>query len=112
MQQLDLKLTGCSDHKEEETEEQINDIEDRIMENNEAEQKMERKYQITKVDLENSVTPSNITFFLIAEVPEEEEREKGAKVDLRKLQLKSSPNLEKEIDIQIQETQRTHIKIK
>ena len=52
-----------SDHTMEEAEKQISDIEDKITENNEAENKKEVKYWITNTDLGNSVTPySSITF--------------------------------------------------
>ena len=46
-----------SDHTMEEAEKQISDIEDKITENNEAENKKEEKYWITNTDLGNSVTP-------------------------------------------------------
>ena len=39
-----------------EAEKRIGDIEDKIMENNEAEKKKEENYQIMKVDLGNSMT--------------------------------------------------------
>ena len=48
----------------EEADERISDIEYRKMENNEAEQKRERKLWITRVDLGNSVTQSNIIIFV------------------------------------------------
>ena len=48
----------------EEGEEQISHIEDRIRENNEAEQKRERRQRIMGIDLGNSVIPSNIIAFV------------------------------------------------
>ena len=48
----------------EEAEEWINDIEDRIMENNEADQKRVRKISDQKVELGNSMIPWNIITFL------------------------------------------------
>ena len=49
----------------EEAEEQINDVRDRVMENNQAEQKREKEFWNTRIDFGNSVTPSNtITFVL------------------------------------------------
>ena len=41
----------------EEAEEQISDIEDTIMENNEAAKKVKWKYWITSIDSGNSATP-------------------------------------------------------
>ena len=49
--------------KLEESEEQINDLEDRVMEINQAEQKKEELWN-TRTDLGKSVTPFNITAFL------------------------------------------------
>ena len=43
---------------------QISNIEDRIMENNEAEKREKEELWITRTDLGNSVTPSNIIFIL------------------------------------------------
>ena len=48
----------------EKAEEQISDLEDKIMENNEAEQK-EKKLWNMKINLGNSVTPSNIIIFVL-----------------------------------------------
>ena len=48
----------------EEAEEQISHIEDRIRENNEAEQKRERRQRIMGIDLGNSVIPSNVLTFV------------------------------------------------
>ena len=57
--QLDVITT-----KMEKAEEWIHYIEDRIMENNEAKQKKEKSW-MTKIDLGNSVTPSNIITFVL-----------------------------------------------
>jgi len=47
----------------EEAEEQISDLEDRVMENNQAEQKKELCK--TRIDLGNSVIPSNVITFVL-----------------------------------------------
>lgn len=69
----------------EEAEEQISDIEDEIMENNEAEEKRERKildHKCRLKELSDSIKHNNIQ---IIKVPEEEEEEKRwQKVYLRK----------------------------
>ena len=52
-----MKLTGYNDHKDGEAEKCKSDIGDKIMENNEAEKKRERKILNHKIELGNSVTP-------------------------------------------------------
>jgi len=47
----------------EESEEQISDLEDKVMENNEAEQKKELCKM--RIDLRNLVTPSDIIAFIL-----------------------------------------------
>lgn len=67
-----------------ESEEQISDIEDRIMENNEAEQKRERKTVDHKSwlrELHDSIKHNNIC---VIGVPEEEERKRGRSFFLKK----------------------------
>lgn len=63
----------------EEAEKQISDIEEKIMENNDAEQKRERRimqHDNRLRELSDSMKHSNI---LIIEVPEDKERERGQK---------------------------------
>ena len=48
-----------------EAEEQIDDLEDRVMESSQAEQKREKKVYKMRIDLENSVTLSNIIIFIL-----------------------------------------------
>ena len=73
----------------EEAEERISGIEDKIMENNDTEPKkeqiMEHKNRLR--ELRDSIKHNNIH---IIGVPEDEERENGQKVYLRKLWLKTS----------------------
>ena len=57
-------LQDVTTTKMEEAEKRISDMEDRIMEINEAEDKKERKLSIMKLDLGNSRTPSNIVTFV------------------------------------------------
>ena len=52
----------------EEAEEQINGLEDTVMESNQAEEKRVRKKKAlhkTRIDLGNSVTPSNVITFTL-----------------------------------------------
>ena len=93
-----------------EAEERIGDIEDKIMENNEAENKRERNvlnHEYRLRELNYSLKHNNIC---LIGVPEEE-REKGAKGLSEEIKAENFPNLGKETDIQIQEVQRTPIKI-
>ena len=60
--------------KLEEAEEQINDLEDKVMESSEAEEDKE-ELSNARIDLRHSVTPSNVKTIMIG-VPEED-REKG-----------------------------------
>ena len=46
-------------------EEQISDREDRVMENNQAEQKRSKELHMTRIDLGNAVTPSILTTFIL-----------------------------------------------
>ena len=95
----------------EETEEQLSEIEGRIVENKRADQKMERKvldYVSRLRELGDSIQCNNIC---LIGVPKEEEREKRAEGLFQKIKAENSPNLEKEMDIQIQEAQRTPMKI-
>ena len=94
----------------EEAGEQKSDIEDKIMENNEAENKRERNvlnHEYRLRELNYSLKHNNI---YIIEVPEEE-RGKGAKCLFEQIIDENVPNLGKEPVIQIQEVQRTPIKI-
>ena len=80
------------------------------MANNEAEQKREKNIQNENRlrELNDLFKCSNIH---IIGVPEEEEREKGAEKLFQKIIAEYFPNVGKETDIQIQEAQRTPIKI-
>ena len=82
----------------EEAEEQIIDIDDRIMENNEAEQRRERRimeHENRLRKLSDSVKHNNIH---IVRVPEEE-GQKGAKKLFEEIIAERFPNLRNETDI-------------
>ena len=94
----------------EEAEKRIGEIEDKIMENDEAEKRRERKLPDHKGrirDLSDSMKQNNIR---IIGVPEEEEREKGAEGLFEQIIAENFPNLEKETGTQVQEAQRTPFK--
>ena len=57
-----------------EAEEQINDLENRVMESNQAEQKRKKNYAKTIIDLRNSVTPSNVITFALWEFLKKREK--------------------------------------
>ena len=99
---LDIMTTRMEEAKE-----WINDIEDKIMENNEA-WKEEGKKNIRLRELSDSMKYNNICIIGVLE----EEREKGAEGLFEQIIAENFPNLGKETDIQIQEAQRTPIKIK
>ena len=74
----DFKKTGWKNKRMEEVEEWINDIEDRIMENNEANKK-ERKILYHERDIGNWVLLWNNNINIIG-VPRKEEKREGIRV--------------------------------
>ena len=95
--------------RKEDAGEGVSDIEDRIMENNEAEQKKERrimKHKNRLRELGNFIKCNNI---YIIEVPEE--GEKGRERLLEEIIAENFHNSWKETDMKIKEAQRTPIKI-
>ena len=68
-----------------------------------------KELQIIKEDLGNTATPSNITF--VSQDFQKEEKEKGTECLSEEIIAEKVPNMEKEIDIQIHEAQRTPVKI-
>ena len=91
----------------EEVEERIGELEDKIMEKEEAEKKRDKKiqeYEGRIRELSDAIKWNNIR---IIGIPEEEYREKGAEVVLEQIIAKNFPDLGKEKGIEIQEAQRT-----
>jgi len=83
----------------EEAEEQISDIEDKIMEKNEAENEREGKildHEGRLRELSYSIKHNNILFI---GVPEEEERGKGREGLFEQIIAENFPNLGKETDV-------------
>ena len=92
----------------EESEEQIWNIDDRIIERNEADQKRERKILDRESRL-RELSDSIKHNICIIGVPEE--TKKGVEGLFENILAEIFPNLGKEIAFQIQETERTSIKI-
>ena len=93
-----------------EAELKISDIEDKLMENNEAEKKREiktKKHDLRIRKISDSLKRNKIR---IIGVPEEEEREIGVEGLCEQIMAENFPNLGKDTDIKIQEVQRTPIR--
>ena len=89
-----------------EAEDRISEMEDRMVEINESERKKEKRIKRNEVnlrDLQENIKRSNIQ---IIGVPEEEEKKKGYENIFEEIIVENSPNMEKEIVKQVQETQR------
>ena len=87
-----------------EAEQRISDIEDKPMENNEAEKKRETKAKEDNLrirEISDSLERKNIR---IIGVPEDEEKEKKVEVLCEQIIAENFPNLGKDTDIKIQET--------
>ena len=91
-------------NKMEETEEHINDPKDRVVESNQAELKREKESCKMRIDLGNSVTPSNVT--LILQKSQKKKREKKGAKNLFEEIAENFLNLGRK-HIQIQKAQGT-----
>ena len=93
-----------------EAERRIGELEDIVLAKKEAEKKREKLIQEQERrirDLSDTIKRNNIR---LIGIPEEEEREKGPEGILDQIITENFPNLGKEIDIQIQEAQRTPLR--
>ena len=94
-----------------EAEEQISDLEDRMVEFTAAEQNKEKRMKRIEDnhrDLCDNTKPTNIP---IIGVPEEEEKKKGFEKIFEEIIVENFPNMGKEIVTQVQEAQRVPYKI-
>ena len=94
-----------------EAEEQISDLEDRMLEFNVAEQNKEKRIkrnEDSQRDLWDNIKYNNIR---IRGVPEGEEREKGPEKIFEEIIVENFPNMGKEIATQVQEAQRVPYRI-
>ena len=95
-----------------EAEEQISDLEDRMVELTAAEENKEKTMKRNEDsirDLWDNIKRNNIC---IIGVPEGEEREKGPEKIFEEIIVENFPNMGKEIDTQVQEVQRVPGRIK
>ncbi|KAF0884043.1 LORF1 protein, partial [Crocuta crocuta] len=100
----------ASNARIEQAERKISDLEDTIIEKEEAEKKRDKliqEHERRVQELSNTVKRNSIH---ILEISEEEERGKGAEGVLEQIIAENSPNLGKEVNIEIQETQRTPLR--
>jgi len=91
-------------------EEQISDLEDRIMEITQSRQQAEnkmKKHESSIRDLWDNIKQANLS---IIGIPEGEENEKGIKNILKGIMAENLPNL-KEVDTKIQKAQRVPKKL-
>ncbi|KAF0881533.1 LORF1 protein, partial [Crocuta crocuta] len=94
----------------EEAERRISDLEDTIIEKEEAQKKRDKLIQEHKrrvPELSDTIKWNNTH---IIGIPEEEERGKGAKGVLEQIIAENFPNLGKEVDVEIHEAQRTPLR--
>ncbi|KAF0878314.1 LORF1 protein, partial [Crocuta crocuta] len=97
----------ASNARIEEAERRISDLEDTIIEKEETEKKRDELIQDHERrvrELSDMVKHNNIS---VIGIPEEEERGKGAEGVVEEIIAETFPDLETEVDIEIQEAQRT-----
>ena len=95
-----------------EAEDRISEIEDRMVEINESERKKEKRIKRNDDnlrELQDNIKHYNIR---IIGVPEEEDKKKDHEKILEEIIVENFPKMEKEIIIQVQETQRVPNKTK
>ena len=99
-------LWGGNNSRLKETEDMITEVEDRMVEINEAERKKEKwikRNEDNLRDLWDNVKCPNIQTI---GVPGEEDKQKGHEKILKEITVENFPKMGKEIVIQVQETQR------
>ena len=84
-------------------EQRISDIEDKLIENNEAEKKREIKAKEHNLRI-REISDSLKRYIRIIGVPEEEEREIGVEGLCEQIIAENFPNVGKDTDIKIQDT--------
>ena len=89
-----------------ETEDRISEVEDKMMEINEAEMKKEKRIKRNKDDLRDLWNNVKCPKIQIIGVPEEEDKKKRHEKILEEIIAENFPNMGKEIVTQVQETQR------
>ena len=89
-----------------EAEEQINDMEDKMVEITAARQNIEKRMKRNEDSLRNLLDNIKCTNSHSLEIQEEEEREKGPEKILEEIIAENFPNMGKEIVDKVQETQK------
>ena len=92
--------------KESIAEEQISELEDKMMEITSEEQKKVKRMKRTEDSLRDLWDNIKCTNIQIIGVPEEEEKKKGYKKMFEEITVENFPNVEKEIVNQVQEAPR------
>ena len=94
-----------------EAEEQISDLEDKIVEITTAEQNKEKRMKRIEDSLKDHWDNIKCTNIQNIGVPEEEEKKKGTEKIFEKIIIENFPNMGKEIVNQVQEAQRVPYRI-
>ena len=89
-----------------EAEKKISEVEDRMVEINEAERKKEKEIKINEDNLRDDWDNVKCPNIRIIGVPEEEDKKKGHEKLLEEIIAENFPKMGKEIATQVQETQR------
>ena len=95
----------AANSRKREAEEQISEVEDRLVEITDVEQKREKRLKPNEERLRELWDNMKCTNMHIIGVPEGEEREKGTEKTPEEIIAKNFPNMEKEPFTQIQEAQ-------
>ena len=94
-----------------EAEEQVSDLEDKIVEITAAEQNKEKRIKRIKDRLRDLWDNIKCTNIRNIRAPEEEEKKKGSETIFKEILVENLPNMEKEIVNQVQEVQRVPYRI-
>ena len=95
-----------------EAEDRIREVEDRLVEINESERKKEKRITRNEDNLRDLLDNGKRLNIRKIGVPEEEDKKKDHEKILEEIIIENFPKMEKEIIIQVQETQRVPNKIK
>ena len=108
--EMKTTLEGINSRKPE-AEEQISDLEDRMVEFTAAEQNKEKRMKRNEDSLRDLWYNIKCNNIRIIGFPEGQEREKGSEKIFEEIILKNFPNMGKEIATQVQEAQRVPYRI-
>ena len=89
-----------------EAEDSISEVENKMVEVNEAERKKEKRIKRNEDNLRDLWNNVKCPKIQVIGVPEEEDKKKGHEKILKEIIAKNFPKMEKEIATQVQETQR------